>query len=357
MDFDLNDDRRMLSDSLTRWLADNYDLPERNKLAYDAPFHDDRKWADLAELGVLYALADEDHGGFGGAGFDVTTVFQALGSTLCPEPVLGALMCARLLMAADADTERLLTGQTKYALAVNELDAFYDPDEIETTAKGKGDDWQLTGRKSVVYGGQVADMLLVVARTGDGLGVFLVDATDVQITAYGMIDGGGAAEVFLDDTPAKRLLDDAAEAVREALDWGALALSAEALGAMEAANTLLLDYLRSRQQFGKPIGKFQALQHRAVDLTTAIEQSKSMIILAASKMGGAEQARHVAMCKHFVGEAAVKMAEETIQMHGGIAMTWEYAASHFAKRLVMIDAQLGDSDYHLKRMIADLQAV
>lgn len=356
MDFDLNEDRRMLSDSLTRYLSEQYDVAHRNTVAYAEPFHDPAKWAELAELGVFYALAAEEAGGFGGTGFDISTVFEALGGTLCPEPVLPALMALRLLHAAGADLEPLLAGSTRYALGLAEIDAPYDAADVSTRADQNGDTWTLTGRKSVVYGGQVADILLIAAQHTGGLGLFEVAPEDAQTVGYGMIDGGGAAEIILENTPARLVLENAAPAIAEALDAGALALCAEAVGAMDATRAILLEYLKTRKQFGIPIGKFQVLQHRMVDLDIEIEQARSITILAASKLLADGASRTVSMAKSLVGRAARLVAEEAIQMHGGIAMTWEYPVSHYAKRLVMLDHQLGDSDFHLERVMAAYRA-
>jgi len=350
MDFNMSDDRRMLADSLGRFLAEQYPITHRNAVAYNAPWHDPAKWDALVELGVVFALVPEDQGGMGGAGFDITAVFAELGRALCPEPLLPALMAARLLAAAGANLEPLLSG-TRYGVGLGELDAPYDLDGIATMATGG----RLTGRKSLVYGGADAERFLIVARAGERLSLYDIAARDAQVTGYGLIDGGNAAEVFLDATPATLLLDDAGAAVQDALDAGALALSAEALGAMEHANAVLVDYLKTRQQFGRPIGTFQALQHRAVDLAIEIEQARSIIILAADAMGRPQQSLRCSQAKHLVGKAARLVAEEAIQMHGGIAMTWEYPVSHYAKRLVMIDHQLGDTDHHLERMMAALQ--
>lgn len=352
MDFSLTEDRRMLSDSLTRFLADKYGADHRLKVAYDAPFHDPALWAEMAELGVLYALAPEDAGGFGGAGFDITTVFEALGRGLCPAPVLGTLMATRLLTAAGADQSSLLDGSTRYAVAIGELDVPYDLDGLATRFDGG----KISGRKAVVYGGNDADVFLVAATSASGLGVYAVKAADAMVTGYGLIDGGGAAELFLEDAPATEVMADGRAALEDALDAGRLALCAEAVGAMDATNEILLDYLRTRKQFGVAIGKFQALQHRAVDLVTEIEQARSITILAASRMGEENQAHTVSMAKTLIGRASRLVSEEAVQMHGGIAMTWEAAVSHYAKRLVMIDAQLGDVDFHLERVMASYAA-
>lgn len=348
MDFNLTDDRRMLSDMLNRFLADRYGIEHRNRVAYSAPFHDPEGWGEMAELGILQALAPEEAGGFGGAGFDISVVFEALGRALCPAPVLGALMASRLLASAGANQEALLDGSLRYAVALGEPDAPYDPQHIETRAESGG----LTGRKSAVYGGNDADRFLVAARAGDGLALYEVQATEAEVTGYGMIDGGGAAELFLDKTPAQLILADAGAAVQDALDAGALALAAEAVGLMDVTLEALLEYLRTRQQFGRPIGTFQVLQHRAADLLGEIEQARSITILAASRMGEADQSRTVSMAKNLIGRVARQVSEEAIQMHGGIAMTWEAPVSHYAKRLVMLDHQLGDTDWHLERVMA-----
>lgn len=352
MDFNLTEDRRMLADTLAKFLSAEYGLEHRAKVAYAAPFHDLEKWGALAELGVLHALASEEKGGFGGAAFDVSVVFEALGRALCPEPVLGTLMASRILGAAGADQEALLDGSRRYAVAIDEIDAAYDPSLTECTAAGG----KLSGRKSTVYGGNDAEVFLVAAKEGGKIAVYEVAASDAKVEGYGMIDGGGAAELFLEDTPGSLVLADGEAAFRDAMDWGALALCAEAVGLMDSTHTLLLDYLRQRKQFGIAIGKFQALQHRCVDMLTEIEQARSITIYAASRMGEADQSRAVSMAKNLIGRAGKLIAEESVQMHGGIAMTWEYPASHMAKRLIMIDHQLGDTDHHLERVAAAYSA-
>ncbi len=352
MNFEASDDRRMLADTLNRFLADRYGWEHRLKVAYAAPYHDRALWSEMAELGVIAALVPESHGGYGGGGFDITTVFEALGRALCPEPVLPQLMAARLLMAAGEDLDDLMAG-TPVTVAIGEIEAPYDPREIATEARQVDDGgWQITGRKSVVLDGDTARRILVAARHPGGIGLFDVEAAAVRLHCYGLIDGGGAAELFLDATPVRMLLEDALAALQDALDWGALALCAEAVGAMDVTRDTLRTYLKERKQFGRPIGQFQVLQHRMVDLATEIEQARSITILAASRMGTAEQSRTASMAKNLIGRTALMVAEETIQMHGGIAMTWEYSASHYAKRLVMIDHQLGDADHHLERVMA-----
>lgn len=345
MNFQQTDDRRMLAETLRRYLADNYGMEQRNAAAYEPPFHAPDKWAELAELGLFYALVPEDRGGMGGHGFDIACVFEELGRALCPEPILGQVLAASLLGDTDA-----LMGGTRYALAIGETDAPYDVRDIATEAVNG----RITGRKSVVYGAPTADIVLVAARHDDKIALFEMPASEAEVTGYAMIDGGPAGEIFFDETPAILLIEDADAALQTALDRGALALCAEALGAMEVVQDMLVDYLKTRRQFGQPLGAFQALQHRAIDLGIEIEQARSIIILAASADGTEAFAKRAAQAKHLVGRIARQVAEEAIQMHGGIGITWEYPLSHYAKRLVMIDHQLGDSDWHLERLMAGL---
>ena len=248
------------------------------------------------------------------------------------------------------------TGSSHYGVAIGELDAPYALEDITTTSTASGGVYEISGRKSSIYGGNIAEVFLVAARYTDDIGLFEIKAKDAKVTGYGLIDGGGAAELFLDNTPAQLAIADAGKALQDALDIGALALCAEAVGLMDVTKDTLLDYLRTRKQFGQTIGSFQALQHRAVDMMTEIEQARSITIFAASRIGESDQSRSVSMAKNLIGRTAKLVAEETIQMHGGIAMTWEYSASHYAKRLIMLDHQLGDTDYHLERVMAGITA-
>ena len=350
MNFDLTEDRQMLQDSLRRYLADKYPVEHRNKVAYEAPFHDPAKWTELTELGALYALAPEEKGGMGGTGFDISVVFEELGRVICPEPVLGALMVSRILSHTEANQEALLSGEMRGAVGLGEIEAPYDLDGIRTEAKASGDGYVLSGRKTLVYGGHAAHHLLIAARLDGELAIFRINAEDADVTGYAMMDGGGAAEVIMEDTPAKLVLKNAGSAIEDAINAGIVALCAEAVGAMDVLHKMTVEYLGQRKQFGRPIGTFQVLQHRAVDMLTEIEQSRSIVIKAAAELGGPDASKYCSMAKNLIGRAGRLVAEEAIQMHGGIAMTWEYPGSHYAKRIIMIDAQLGDTDYHLMRV-------
>ncbi|MEO3413118.1 acyl-CoA dehydrogenase [Roseovarius sp. CAU 1744] len=350
MDFNLTEDRQMLSDTVRRYLADQYDFETRNGVIETAPYHSPAKWAELSELGLIGAFVSEAQGGFGGAGFDITTVFEELGRGLCPEPMLAALMSVRAAAdcGADALVEEAISGAKRLAMAVFEPDAD-SLSLIRTSADQSSGSWVLNGRKSVVYGLPDADGALVAARTNTGIGLFLVEAPET--IDYAMINGGGAGELILDNSPGTCLRENADDIIEAALDAGRLALCAEAVGVMDVLVDMTVDYLKQRKQFGRPIASFQALQHRAVDMAIEIEQCRSITILAASKLGTDEAGKYIAMAKNLIGRTGAMISEESIQLHGGIGMTWEYPGSHFAKRLAMIDHQLGDRYAQLQRVM------
>ena len=353
MDFSHSEDRRMLGDSLRRYLSEQYAIEHRIDVAYTAPYHDPSKWQELVELGIVSALAPESAGGFGGTGFDISVVFEELGRAICPEPFLPTLMAIRLLQATEqtATLNKVINEGHKVALAVFEPSNPDTLSAITTQATQNGDQWTLNGHKSVVYGAPSADEVLVAAKVGDNIGLFNITAA--PSAAYATIDGGGAGDFVLDNVAATCLSSDCAEAIAAALDVGRLALCAEAVGAMDVLLAMTIDYLKQRQQFGQTIATFQALQHRLVDMAVEIEQSRSITTLAASKLDTDEAAEYVAMAKNLIGRAATLVAEEATQLHGGIGMTWEYAGSHYTKRLIMIDHQLGDRFLQLNKLVAD----
>ncbi len=351
MNFDLIEERQMLQDTLRRYLRDRYTTSERNDILNSDAGMSAEIWAELAELGVLGALFTEEQGGFGGAGFDIAVVFEELGRAGVVEPVLDcALMGGRLLAAAGKGdmVEKVIAGALQLAVAHGEPGGRYDLDHVQTVADGG----RLSGRKAVVMNAEAADHLIVSARDGDAIGLYLVEGAEgLDIQGYPLLAGGRAAEVTLDNTPAAPLgltLADY-EAVN---DLALVAISAEALGAMETATALTKDYLMTRKQFGRPIGTFQALAHRMSDLLIELEQVRSAVINAAGNLDAHDRDLHLSATKNLIGRAGRQVAEEAIQMHGGIAMTQEYELAHIAKRIIMADHRFGDTDYHLERFIA-----
>ncbi|SAK44926.1 acyl-CoA dehydrogenase domain-containing protein [Caballeronia arationis] len=373
MDFQHTEDRRMLADTLNRFIAEQYGFETRDAIARSATGFSREMWGRFAELGIVGALFGEADGGFGGEGFDIAVVFESLGRGLVVEPFLGALVVGRMVAAAGSDAQkalvaRLIEGTAVAALAHDEPGSHYELARVSTRATRAADgQWTLNGAKGVVQQGEAADVFLVSARTRgpddaeDGISLFLVprDTAGVSVRGYRTIEGGRAAEVALDDVrlPADALLGapDAGFATLErGIGFGVLALCAEALGAMDVAKDFTLDYLRTRKQFGVAIGSFQALQHRMADLLLDIEQARSAVINAAAALGAGRVARERALsaAKYSIGRIGARVAEECIQLHGGIGMTWELPLAHYAKRLVMIDHQFGDEDHHLERYIA-----
>ena len=351
MDFNYSDERRMLSDSLRGYLADQYDIESRNAVAYDAPFHSPEHWQALADLGVLGALVKESDGGFGGDGFDIAVVFEELGRALCPEPILGALMSLHLLAAFNRsdDINAVIAGSSRPALALYEPNAPDTLSDIEAVATKDGEDWAVSGTKTAVYGAPSANLFLVAAKTPSGLGLFI--SAPSQIESNASIDGGGIAELTFSGSSATCLAEEASSAIENALDVGRLALCAEAVGVADVLLDMTVDYLKQRSQFGQPIALFQALQHRIVDMAAEIEQARSMTTLAASKINDAERPRYLAMAKNLIGRMSNHVGEEATQLHGGIGMTWEYGGAHYTKRLIMLDHQLGDRYNHIHRLL------
>lgn len=369
MDFSHTQERRMLQDSLRRFLAARYTTQARNAIGRDPRGFSDEIWAGLAELGVVGALFEEEVGGFGGAGFDILVVFEEIGRAGAVDPLLETAILGGGLVAdlgtddQKAVIEEIVAGSRQLAFAGLEPGGRYDLDHVETRATRGGDGFALTGRKAVVTNAPAADILVVSARDGEGGGtdairLFLVDkdAAGLDLREYGLVGGGRAAEVTLDKTPATLLGDGrgAHDAIERRAAHAIVALCAEAVGLMETATGLTNEYLKTRKQFGQPIGKFQALQHRMADMMIALEQARSAAINAAGNLHRerAIRERHMAAAKNLIGRAARHVAEEAIQLHGGIAMTQEYELAHIAKRLVMIDHRFGDADHHLERFVA-----
>jgi alkylation response protein AidB-like acyl-CoA dehydrogenase len=376
MNFDLTEERQMLQDTLRRFLADRYTTTTRNAIIDSDAGLSSEIWTEMAELGIIGALFTEDQGGFGGAGFDISTVFEELGRAGVVEPFLDTgILGGGLIAALGDDTQKelvedVIAGALHLAFAHGEPTSRYDLSRVETTAKPDGDDIVLNGRKAVVVNAEAAGYLLVSARESGavddaiGISLFLVpaDASGLTLQGYPLLSGGRAAEVTLDDVrvPGSARLGatgGAFTAIETQVAAANVALTAEALGAMETATELTREYLMTRKQFGRPIGTFQALAHRYSDLLIELEQARSAVINAAGYLESDTRIRdlNIAATRNLIGRAGRLVAEEAIQMHGGIAMTQEYELAHIAKRIVMTDHRFGDTDYHLERFI-DLSA-
>ena len=373
MNFEHSEDRRMLADSLNRFVSERYGIETRNRIAYGTEGHDPGLYEQFAELGAIAALFPEQAGGLGGGGFDVSVVFERMGRGLVAEPLLGVLVVGHALASAGTAAQRatlagLIGGDGVAALAHDEPGSHYELNRVATTALPAEGGWVLDGTKGMVAFGERADWLLVSARTsGDafdaaGISLFLVrgDAPGIGKRGYQRIDGGRAAELLFDHVRVgvDALVGIAGEGLgllERISGYGVLAVCAEAVGAMDIAKDQTLEYLRTRRQFGVLIGSFQALQHRMADLLLEVEQARSAVINAAAAIDGEDRVireKALSAAKVSIGRIGALVAEESIQMHGGIGMTWELPLTHYAKRLVMIDHQFGDEDHHLARYMA-----
>jgi alkylation response protein AidB-like acyl-CoA dehydrogenase len=371
MDFNFTQEQQQFSDALRRWIEKDYTFEQRNKIVYSEQGVSDRAWATLTELGMTALPIPEAQGGFNGSAIDMLVVMQELGRGLVVEPYFATVLGAEFLKLAgghDALLEQVATGELKLACALGEKQARHELFNIVTSAKAEGDGYVLNGAKTVVLHGAQAGMLIVSARSAggqrdtDGISLFVVPADAAGLTRcdYRTIDCQRAADITFSNVKlsSSALLGAAGagwEVLDAAADYGAALLCAEAVGAMEALNAATLEYLKTRQQFGVPIGKFQALQHRMADMYIHLEQARSMATLAAVKVASgdaAERRRTVSAAKARVGQALKYVGQQAVQLHGGIGVTNELAAAHHFKRLSMIELTLGDTDHHLARFVA-----
>ncbi|MGF6091862.1 acyl-CoA dehydrogenase family protein [Pseudomonas sp. 18173] len=371
MDFKLTDEQLMLQETTARLVRDVYGFEHReqyrqSKQGFSGPF-----MQQLGELGLCAVPFPEAYGGYGGSGVENMLVMTELGRGLCLEPYLHSVIFAgglveQLGSASQKDTllPQVGSASLQLAVALEEPQSHYQLHDVQTSAEAVTGGWKLNGRKSVIIGGQSAGLMLVSARTShgvrdeQGISLFLVDPQDEGVSrrTFDTLDGRMACELYLEDVFVKSAallgeLGQALPALRYQQGRCIAAQCAEAVGSMEAACALTLDYLKTRQQFGQPIGKFQALQHRMVDMRIELDQATSMTLLAAcvaDQVDSDERRRVLAAAKFIVSRASRFVADQGIQLHGGIGLTWEYMLSHHAKHLLMVARQFGDDDHHLQ---------
>ncbi|KQP36330.1 acyl-CoA dehydrogenase family protein [Pseudorhodoferax sp. Leaf274] len=379
MNFEPTDEQAQLQDSVRRLLADHGRFEQRRAAAATADGFQRSLWRHLAELGVTALCVDEAHGGFGGGAVDRLPVLQACGHALLLEPVLSSsvLGATAVQLAGDAAAKaRLLApaaaGRLLLAWAHDEADARHAPCWVATQATQHAGQWTLTGRKRHVLHGQSADHLVVTARTDGapdaeaGIALFVVDAQAAgqQRRGYRLVDDTPAAELVLDGVAAQPLGDPrddarARVALQGTLDAGLAAVCADMLGAMELAFELAVEYLNTRQQFGRLIGQNQALRHKAAEMQVGLEMSRSMAMaaaIAADRPDASESAADLLRAKLVIGRHARQLCQNAVQIHGGIGMTEEYAVGHALRRIHVLDQLFGDSAAQAARL-ADAWAV
>mgnify|MGYP001280715243 CR=1 FL=1 len=373
MDFDLTEEQSLIKDQLDRLLKDRYGFEDRKKYMASAEGWSTDIWSSYAEMGLMALPFAEEHGGIGGGPVETMIVMEGFGRVLALEPYLTTVVLGGGFLRLGASDEQkaelipgIADGSTKYAFAQVERGARYDLAHVSTAAARDGSGWKISGAKSLVLHGDSADRLIVTARTagaaGDeqGVGVFVVDAAAEGLTrrGYPTQDGLRAAEMSFDNVRAEQVLGDPGDGlplVRAVVDQAIAALAAEAVGVMSAMHALTVDYLKVRKQFGVPIGKFQVLQHKAVDMFIATEQMRSIAMFAtmmADSDDATERARAMHAAKVELGRGGRLAGENAIQLHGGVGMTAEYAVTHYFKRLAMMNTLFGDGDWHLRKLAA-----
>jgi alkylation response protein AidB-like acyl-CoA dehydrogenase len=366
MNFNFTDEQQQFADALRRYLDKHYGFEARQAIVRSEAGVSNEHWSAFAELGLTALPVPEAQGGFDGGTVDMLVVMQELGRALVVEPYwstavgIEALKLSGTPEAEDAALlERAATGEIRLAVAFHEPGARYDLFSIDTTATRQGAGYTLSGAKSVVQHGAQADFWIVPARLDGEIALFVVarDALNTRITDYRTIDGQRAASLAFDAAPARKLngRHAGAAALEHIADYGIVLLCAEAVGALDALNHATVEYTKTRQQFGVPIGRFQALQHRMVEMLIHAEQARSATYLAAVRYGSDdvdERRRAVSAAKVRVGQAARFVGQQAVQLHGGMGVTNEVAAAHLFKRLAIIETTLGDVDHHLARFAA-----
>jgi len=371
MDFTLSPEQTLLKDSVERFVRERYPLNARRQLAASPSGYSEQHWRQMAELGWLAVGLPEAYGGIGGSAVETMVLMEAFGAGLVLEPYLPSVVLGGTLVTlagSDAQQQALLpalaAGHGKLAFAYAERQSGYDLFDVQTTARRADGGYVLDGAKGVVLAASSADTLIVSARTAgdtrdrDGIGLFLLDpkAAGVSLRGYATVDGLRAAELVLERTPvaADAVLGDPGGAyahIERAAQRAIAALCAEAVGAMDAVVRATRDYLNTREQFGRPIGSFQALQHQFVDMHIALEEARSMAIVATLRVDEDDarlRARTLAGAKHLIGKHGRMIGQRGVQLHGGMGMSEEMAVGHYFKRLTMIDMMFGDHPWQLR---------
>ena len=375
MNFDYNEEQRLLAESVKRFVTQDYAFERRREIVTSPEGWSAKAWGTMADLGLLGLSISPDHEGFGGGAVDLMSTMEAIGDALVVEPYLATVLGARLIARAGSDAQKqsllppVVEGKLKLAFAQTEAGARYDLAHVALAARKSGNGYVLEGEKCVVLHAPCADKLMVSARTSgavsdrDGLSVFIVDASSpgIAMKPYRTLDEMRAADVTFTavPVPADALLGKEGGAwptIEEGVDFATALVCAEAVGAIRFANDTTLEYLKTRRQFGVPIGSFQALQHRLVDMVISYEQARSMASLACARVDSekdpAERRRIVSAAKVRIADACRHVSQESVQLHGGMGMSEELKVSHTFRRLTMIAQQFGDADHHLERFAA-----
>ena len=371
MDFSFTEEQNLLRNSVQKFVQNDYGFDARRAIIKSETGWKKENWATFAELGLLAAPFSEDHGGLGGGPIETMIIMEEFGRGLVVEPFLGTVVLGGGFLrhgGSKAQQEQyipqIIEGKRVLAFAFAEPQGRYNLADLAVTAKKSGAGYTLNGHKAVVIGAPWADTLIVTARTAGGqrdakgVSVFIVDkkAKGISCRDYPTVDGLRASEITFENVSVGAdavigQLDNGLPLVERVVDEGIAALSAEAIGAMKVLNDTTVEYCKTRKQFGVPIGKFQVLQHRMVDMFMNYEQSVSITYMVTLKLNESEEERRKAAsaAKVQIGKAGRFIGQQAVQLHGGMGMTDELNVGHYFKRLTMIDTMFGNVDHHLKR--------
>lgn len=371
MNFEYSEEQNMLKESVVKWAQDNYSFDQRSVIAQTDQGFSKEHWSTFAELGWLSVPFSEDFGGYGGSIVDVSAIMQEFGSALLLEPIFPSVIMFGGLLEQAGSKEinqeiipQIIDGSLLGSVAMYEAHARFDMSDIATQATADGDNYLVSGSKSLVLGGTHADKIAVVARTSaeqtdeQGLSLFLVDgdAKGVTKSNYTLMDGQKVADITFDNASGTLLgeLDGAYAALHATMQNAHVALCAEAVGIMEKLNKTTLEYTKTRKQFGTAISSFQALQHRMVDTFMSQEQAKSLLVgtlceLSDDTTSPEQAAKLVNALRALVAKNGKHIGDEAIQLHGGMGLTDELDVGHYVKRLMMINLMFGDGDFFQKQ--------
>ncbi len=364
MDFDFTDDQQQLRDAVAKWVEKGYGFERRRQIERDRGFSREA-WKEIAELGLGGLYIPEDDGGLGMGPVEGMVVMEELGRGIVLEPLAQSFISSAVLAGhgdkavKDEWLPRIASGEALVVLAYVERKARYQLDVCEASAEKSGDGYTLRGTKSIVPAGDEADAFIVPANLGGKIALFLVARSEDRVEArgYGTQDGSRAAEVVFDNAVATLIAADGLPVLEHAVDIGIAAACAEAVGVMDQAVALTVDYMNQRKQFGVVIASFQALRHRVADLKMQLELSRSMSYYASLKLNAsaAERRQAVARAKVQLGQSMRFVGQQSIQLHGGIAMTDEYIASHYFRKLTQLEMSFGDTLHHLGEVSKRMQ--
>jgi len=372
MDFSFSDEQTLLQESVSRFITNDYGFESRQKHSRSDAGYSLENWQTFAELGWLGVPFSENHGGFGGGAVETMLMMEEFGKGLVVEPYLATVVaCGSALNEAGSEDQKtayipeIIDGSKLWALAFAEPQGRFNLADLTTTATANGGTYLLSGHKSVVINGPNANFFILSARSSGeqrdetGVSLFIVpsDAKGLSRRDYPTVDGQRASELILDNVElgeSNRLGDEGQglNILQQAIDFATLAIGSEAVGCMEVLYKDTVEYCKNREQFGQPIGKFQVLQHRMVDMFMEHEQAKSLMFMAAMRWDegyGAEAQKAVSAFKVQVGKSGKFVGQSAVQLHGGMGMTDELNIGHYFKRLTIIDTMFGNVDHHLKR--------